>query len=67
MARRKTGEGSWGKKIIKGVEYEYYRKSYNGKLKYFYGKNQKEIKAKVTNILEIVTKDTASTMYEIIE
>lgn len=27
----------------------------------------KEIKAKVTNILEIVTKDTASTMYEIIE
>lgn len=27
----------------------------------------KEIKARVTNILEIVTKDTASTMYEIIE
>lgn len=27
----------------------------------------REIKAIITNILEIVTKDTASTMYEIIE
>jgi ribosomal 50S subunit-recycling heat shock protein len=27
----------------------------------------KEIKAKVTNIIEIVTKDTASSMYEIID
>lgn len=27
----------------------------------------KQIKAKITNILEIVTKDTASTMYEIID
>ena len=27
----------------------------------------REIKAKITSILEIVTKDTASTMYEIIE
>jgi len=28
---------------------------------------KKQIKAKITNILEIVTKDTASTMYEIID
>lgn len=47
MTRRKTGEGSWGRKTIKGVEYLYFRKTYNGKTKYFYGKTQKEIKEKI--------------------
>lgn len=43
MAKRKNGEGTWGKKNIKGVEYQYFRDS-NGK--YFYGRTQKEVKAK---------------------
>ena len=47
MSRRKSGEGSWGKKTIKGIEYEYFKKSYNGEIKYFYGKSHKEIKDKV--------------------
>lgn len=42
--KRKNGEGSWGKKKIKGVEYRYFRNT-NGK--YFYGKTEKEIKEKV--------------------
>ena len=46
--RRKNGEGSWGEKLIKGVKYKYYRTQYNGKDKYFYGKTEKEIKAKIT-------------------
>jgi integrase len=45
--RRKNGEGSWGTKKIKGVEYKYFRKTYNDTDKYFYGKTDKEIKAKV--------------------
>ena len=47
--KRKNGEGSWGSKVIKGVEYKYYKKQYEGtdKLKYFYGKTEKEIKAKI--------------------
>ena len=47
MKRRRNGEGSWGKKRIKGVEYKYYRNQYNGMDKYFYGKTEKEIKAKI--------------------
>lgn len=42
--KRKNGEGSWGKKKIKGVEYRYFRNT-NGK--YFYGKTEKEIKEKI--------------------
>lgn len=45
--RRKNGEGSWGSKKIKGVEYKYFRKTYGDIDKYFYGKTEKEIKAKV--------------------
>lgn len=49
MAKRKAGEGSWGKKTIKGVVYKYYRKQYEGMSnpKYFYGKTEKEIKKKI--------------------
>lgn len=43
MAKRKNGEGTWGTKIIKGTEYQFYRDA-NGK--YFYGKTEKEIKRK---------------------
>ena len=45
--RRKNGEGSWGTKKIKGVEYKYFRKQYNDTDKYFYGKTEKEIKEKI--------------------
>jgi integrase len=45
--RRKNGEGSWGTKHIKGVEYKYFRKQYNEVDKYFYGKTEKEIKVKI--------------------
>lgn len=44
MAKRKNGEGSWGIKKIKGVEYRYFR-DVNGK--YTYGKTDKEIKQKL--------------------
>lgn len=44
MAKRKNGEGTWGKKSIKGKEYVFYRDS-NGK--YFYGKTDKEVKQKI--------------------
>ena len=41
--KRKNGEGTWGVKTIKGHKYVYFRDS-NGK--YFYGKTEKEVKAK---------------------
>lgn len=60
MAKRKNGEGSWGVKKIKGVEYKYFRKQYEGmnNPKYFYGKTEKEIKSKIKefeNQYEILT------------
>lgn len=47
--KRKNGEGSWGKKTIKGVVYKYYR---NPDGKYFYGKTEKDIKAKIKKFEE---------------
>jgi integrase len=49
MSKRKNGEGTWGVKSIKGVDYKYYRKQYEGMStqKYFYGKTEKEIKDKI--------------------
>lgn len=59
--RRKNGEGSWGSKKIKGVDYKYFRKTYGDTEKYFYGKTDKEIKAKIKIFEEglsfIVPKD----------
>lgn len=49
MGKRKNGEGSWGKKTIKGVVYVYYRDS-NGH--YTYGKTDKEVNEKRTGIKE---------------
>ena len=45
--KRKNGEGSWGKKSIKGIEYHRYRKLYNGVYKEFYGRTIKEVKEKI--------------------
>lgn len=44
MKRRKNGEGTWGKKNIKNVEYVFYR---NADGKYFYGRTDKEVKQKI--------------------
>ena len=41
--KRKNGEGSWGTKTIKGQKYVYFRDSSG---KYFYGKNEKEVREK---------------------
>jgi len=49
MAKRKNGEGSWGKKTIKGVVYSYYRDA-NGK--YYYGKTDKIVKEKIKNAID---------------
>lgn len=43
MAKRKAGEGSWGTKVVKGIAYKRYR-SPEGKD--FYGKTEKEVRAK---------------------
>lgn len=47
--KRKNGEGSWGKKTIKGIEYVTYEKTYLdlNKRKTFYGKTSKEVKEKI--------------------
>ena len=44
MAKRKNGEGTWGKKNIKGTTYVFYRDSNQ---KYTYGKTEKEVKEKI--------------------
>ena len=57
MAKRKSGEGTWGTKTIKGITYKFYR---NPEGKYFYGKTEKEIneKRKKYTPLKEVHKDT---------
>ena len=45
MARKRlNGEGSWGKKTIKGTEYFYFR---DAQKHYTYGRSQKEVQAKL--------------------
>lgn len=55
MKRRKNGEGSWGKKTIKGVVYQYYRDADNH---YTYGKTIKEVKEKLKNKKEFIKKSS---------
>ena len=57
MAKRKSGEGTWGTKTIKGITYKFYR---NPEGKYFYGKTENEIneKRKKYTPLKEVHKDT---------
>lgn len=50
--KRKKGEGSWGKKTINGIEYQRYRKIYNGITKEFYGHTVKEVKEKIKEFEE---------------
>ena len=50
--KRKKGEGSWGKKTINGIEYQRYRKIYNGIIKEFYGRTVKEVKEKIKEFEE---------------
>ena len=47
--KRQNGEGSWGKKNIKGVTYFYYR---DAQQHYTYGKSQKEVKEKLEKAKE---------------
>lgn len=42
--KRKNGEGTWGKKIIHGTTYAFYRDASG---KYYYGKTEKEVKEKI--------------------
>lgn len=51
--KRKNGEGSWGVKSFKGVQYQYYRDS-NGK--YTYAKTIKELKLKLKQNNGVVVK-----------
>ena len=50
--KRKKGEGSWGKKTINGIEYQRYRKIYNGITKEIYGRTVKEVKEKIKEFEE---------------
>ena len=66
MAKRKNGEGSWGEKVVNGKKYKYLKVSYPHLTyqQHFYGKTEKEIKAKRKEYEEklaagkIVAKDT---------
>ena len=49
MSKRKNGEGTWGKKKIKGYDYIFYR-DIDGK--YTYGKTQKDVKEKLAKQAE---------------
>ena len=51
LTKRKNGEGNWGKKVINGTEYNYFRKQYPGikNRTYFYGKTTEEVLQKKEN------------------
>lgn len=57
MGKRRNGEGTWGKKTIKGSEYKYFR---NSDGKYFYGKTEKEIKQKIKDYIDSQDKNLIS-------
>ncbi|MGN0376076.1 MAG: hypothetical protein ACI4ED_00415, partial [Suilimivivens sp.] len=56
--KRKNGEGTWGKKTIKGFVYTFYRDS-DGR--YYYGKTEKEVREKIKkeSVNKTVKKGTA--------
>lgn len=67
MAKRSNGEGSWGKRVVKGNEYIVLTKTYAGKRKAFYGKTKAEVNKKVkefelTNKIDM-TKETQKMSY----
>lgn len=45
--KRKNGEGTWGNKTIRGIEFVYFRDSERN---YTYGKTTKELKEKLKKI-----------------
>lgn len=55
MKRRKNGEGTWGKKTIKGVEYHYYRDADGN---YTYGKTTKLVKEKLKEKKSFIKKSS---------
>lgn len=61
MPKRKKGEGSWGRKTIKGTEYKYYTKQYKGfnTPKYFYGLTETEINEKRKKFEENIEEELA--------
>lgn len=73
MARRANGEGSWGKKTIRGIDYIRFRKQYNGVYKEFYGKTKREVQNKIkeyekqqhiSSSNEILKKSIKSYLYD---
>lgn len=61
MKKRKNGEGSWGKKTIKGVVYHYYRDTFG---KYTYGKTAKEVKEKLEKKKDFIRKTSPEIIIE---
>lgn len=73
MSRRANGEGSWGKKTIRGIDYIRFRKQYNGVYKEFYGKTKREVQNKIkeyekqqhiSSSNEILKKSIKSYLYD---
>lgn len=54
--KRRNGEGPWGNKTISGIPYVFYR---DAEGKYFYGKTEKAVKAKIKQV-KSVSKMTVS-------
>lgn len=54
--KRRNGEGTWGNKTISGIPYVFYR---DAEGKYFYGKTEKAVKAKIKQV-KSVSKMTVS-------
>lgn len=63
MAKRKNGEGTWGKKTINGYSYHFYK--IDGK--YYYGKTIKEVKEKLKNHINNSGVDSRTTFGEYAE
>lgn len=61
MKKRKNGEGSWGKKTVKGVVYHYYR---DANQKYTYGKTIKEVKEKLAKQKDFIKKASPEIIIE---
>lgn len=58
--RRLNGEGTYGKRTIKGVEYRYFSKYYDGVRKTFYGKTVAEVNEKKEKFEKSLNKLTPS-------
>ena len=52
--KRRNGEGTWGTKTIRGINYRFYR---NSDGKYFYGKTDKEVREKLKKYKPVLIDD----------